>query len=146
MLPGKLIYRRIIMDYNYKTLLDENSVAAYYDLSENWFYLSWQGEQALKSRMKAFDQVLEYFNRANCTKILNDNFYNTTVWNDCALWIANDWLPRAEASGLRTMAWVYSSDPEVRKSAEEMLSRLSSKAIIIAFDHLEDAKAWLHTV
>lgn len=129
-----------------KPLLEEDSVAAYYDIVDNWFYISWIGDQKLKSRMRAFEQVLEYFKRADCTKILNDNSNNTTTWADCALWITNDWLPRAEASGLKTMAWVYSTEPEVRKSAEEMLNRLHTKATIIAFDHLEDAKAWLHSV
>jgi len=134
------------MDKNYKPLLQESSVAAYYDTVNNWFYLSWFGEQRLKARMQAFDQVLDYFKVAQCTKILNDNSRNTTTWADCALWLTTDWLPRAEQNGLRTMAWVYASDPAVRKSAEEMLSRLKSKIIIIPFDQLEDAEAWLHSV
>ncbi|HSI90768.1 MAG TPA: hypothetical protein VK927_06590 [Adhaeribacter sp.] len=134
------------MDNNYKPLLEENSVAAYYDLEDNWFYISWYGEQTQQSRMRVFDEVLEYFNRANCTKILNDNTHNTSLWSDCSLWLLNDWLPRAEASGLRSLAWVYSKDPEVRRSAEEMISRLSGRSIVIAFDKLEDAKAWLNSV
>jgi hypothetical protein len=131
---------------NQKSLLQESSVAAYYDLVNNWFYLSWFGEQKLKSRMQAFDQVLDYFKVARCTKILNDNSASTSTWTDCALWMTNDWLPRAEQYGLRTMAWVYSSDPSVRKTAEEMLSRLHGKIIIIPFEQLEDAEAWLRSV
>jgi len=134
------------MANQYKSLLEENSVAAYYDVIDNWFYISWFGDQKLRSRMHAFEQVLEYFKRADCTKILNDNFNNTTTWADCALWLTNEWLPRAESYGLKTLAWVYSKDPEVRKSAEEMLGRINTSTTIIPFDHLEDAKAWLHSV
>lgn len=134
------------MDNQYKPLIEENSVAAYYDMADNWFYISWFGDQKLNSRIQAFEQVLEYFKRADCTKILNDNYYNTTSWTDCALWLTNEWLPRAEANGLKSLAWVFAKDPEVRKSAEEMLNRINTKATIIAFDHLEDARAWLHSV
>jgi hypothetical protein len=131
---------------SYKTILDENSVVVYYDSDDNWLYLSWYGEQTLDSRIRAFNQVIDFLKISDCTKVLNDNRHNCSAWSDCALWVANDWLPRAEAEGMRSLAWVYSTDTEARRSAEEMIGHLHGKAIVIPFEGLQDAKSWLHVV
>lgn len=129
-----------------ETILKENTVSVYYDQSAKWLYLSWYGPQSASGRKYAFDQALDFLKTSGCTKILNDNTNNTSTWTDCALWVAEDWLPRAEQAGLKSLAWVYSRNPEVRQTAKDLLSRLSSKAIIIAFEDISDAQNWLHAV
>ena len=127
-------------------LLESPTLCIYYDTVFDWIYMDWIGQQTVESVKEGCEKLLTFIVSERCPKVMNDNTRVTNIWSDAAIWVANDFFPRAEKAGLQYLAWIYSPDQFSRLSADEVLVRQSVNIIIVPFNNFEEAKNWLTTV
>ncbi len=127
-------------------LFESPLLCIYYDVTYDWIYMDWIGEQTVDSIKLGCNQLLRFLKAERCHKVLNDNTKVTNIWSDAAEWIAFDFFPRAEQAGLLYLAWIYSPDQFSRLSADEVMCRHQTATATIPFNNYNDAANWLSSV
>ena len=113
-----------------------------YDKTNNWLYANWIGFTTAAELKVAADRYLEVLKETGCLYLLNDNRQLTGPWTEANEWIANDWMPRALAAGLRCFAHVVSPNIFGAMSAKDLETRMEGFSMRL-FQDIEDARAWL---
>lgn len=124
-------------------LLQETAyISIFYDYSHDWLYANWHGEQNLETVQTGCGFMLQHLQAERCRKVLNDNREVTSLWADAAEWGGREWFPAMTAGGLEYFAWVYSPNVYSRLSTDLTLQH-TTRPIIVTFDDIDTAKAWL---
>ncbi|MGB3587243.1 MAG: hypothetical protein WBA23_11915, partial [Tunicatimonas sp.] len=110
------------IDYSVKNKLGQEYFTSVYDEENGWVYNEWKGDVTVDEVIEACKVSLEFIEKQQPEKILNDNSQLTGSWDEANEWIAQNWMPRALASGLKRFAHVMSSDVFGALSAEELVT------------------------
>jgi hypothetical protein len=125
-----------------RTLLESPTIQIGFDHINDWLYAEWIGEQTLESVQEGCLQMLDYMRAERCHKVLNDNRLVTSMWSDAAEWGGKVWFPAMMDAGLEYFAWVYSPNVFSRLSTDLTL-RYTTRPVVLPFDSIDTAKAWL---
>ncbi|MCC2547280.1 hypothetical protein LJY25_12560 [Hymenobacter sp. BT175] len=125
-----------------RTLFEAEYLTVSFDYLNEWFYLDWKGEQDLASVQQGCEQVWLLFQNEQCRRAINDTSHVTGMWSDAAEWVGREFLPQVADAGLEYIAWVYSPDVYSRLSTDLTL-QMATKPVVVAFDDLPTAIAWL---
>lgn len=126
-----------------RVLYDVSTLTISYDYGHEWLYLDWHGQLDDECVMAGALKLLELLKLERCTKVLNDNTHISGIWADAAKWGAEDFLPMLHDAGCRHFGWVYPSDIYSKLSAELVMEHTKAGIIIMTFQDLETAVAWL---
>ncbi|QIX61896.1 hypothetical protein HER32_12165 [Hymenobacter sp. BT18] len=113
-----------------------------YDYGNDWLYANWHGDQNLETVQTGCGFMLDHLRAERCRKVLNDNREVTSMWADAAEWGGHEWFPAMTAGGLEYFAWVYSPNVYSRLSTDLTLQH-TTRPIIVTFDDIDTAEAWL---
>jgi hypothetical protein len=120
-------------------------LAIYYDFSNDWLYLDWQGNVTVPVLQDACLALADCFLRRPYPRVLNNNEQVTGVNWSIAMWLATDFLPHMTLAGVQQLAWVYSPSLQGRSMVQIILHLLPGEALTV-FDDLASAVEWLsHT-
>ena len=87
--------------------------------------------------------LLELLVRHGCAKILGVDTLLPSISGDDQRWIAEDWLPRARAAGLKVVANKSSDSYFARIAVDSVLKSFRPFVDVRSFDDLERAREWL---
>ncbi|GGG47987.1 hypothetical protein [Hymenobacter glacieicola] len=122
-------------------IVDSPGITISYDYLNQWLYVNWWGEHNQESTRAACSLILQALSEWPTAKILNDNSNITRAAMQLTAWgIA--WLRDMYAAGLRYLAWVYAPNFQGREASEEM-RRYIEKPLVVTFDDIDSAYAWL---
>ena len=88
------------------------------------------------------ERLLELIRMHKVMKILGDDTALPQIEPEDQAWIAQDWMPRAAAAGLK-LAANKSPDAYFGRLAVETIKASQSVLAIRSFDHFEEARRWL---
>ncbi|TLM94212.1 hypothetical protein [Hymenobacter jeollabukensis] len=124
-------------------LLHQDAVISIsYDYTNDWLYVDWQAEQDAFSVQAGALKMLELLRQERARKVLNDNRRVQTIWADASEWGGKVWFPLMAEAGLEYFAWVYSPNVYSRLSTDLTLQH-TSKPVVMTFDSIDTASAWL---
>ncbi|UOG74532.1 hypothetical protein MTX78_20735 [Hymenobacter tibetensis] len=123
-------------------LFQTSYVTIVYDYNYEWLYVDWTGDQTLESVQAGCLKMLDCLRDERCHKVLNDNTRVTSMWADAAEWGGRVWFPAMAEAGLQYFAWIYSPNLYSRLSTDLTLQH-TTRPLILTFDSLETATAWL---
>lgn len=130
------------LDYSVKNKLGEVYFTSSFDNANGWVYNEWKGEVTVDEVIEACVVSIEYLEEQKSPKILNDNSQLKGSWDEANEWIAQNWMPRALAAGLKKFAHITSPDVFGALSAEELVTQAKDFEMRI-FNNRAEAKAWL---
>jgi hypothetical protein len=130
------------LDYSVKNKLGEVYFTSSFDDANGWVYNEWKGEVTVDEVIEACVVSIEYLEEQKSPKILNDNSQLKGSWDEANEWIAQNWMPRALAAGLKKFAHITSPDVFGALSAEELVTQAKDFEMRI-FNNRAEAKAWL---
>lgn len=135
------------MIHELKNDLQEVFVQVEHLEDKNVIKVTWISDHLLVEEVKAgclliLDKMAEH----KIPLFLNDGSRVSSSWDEANDWIANEWMPKASALGLKKMAHILSKDIFAQLSAEFMEE--NNKAVSDAFqlrlfNTKEDAQKWL---
>jgi hypothetical protein len=114
-----------------------------YDEACRWVYANWKGYQTFGGVVAGANTVLEVLQQHACPYLLNDNRLVLGPWDHAVQWIAQDWAPRAIASGVTHFAHVVPPASLAAESARAMHLGVSGELEIRLFEDVGEAEAWL---
>lgn len=117
-------------------------LTAYYDHSNEWVFLDWEGDITLPLVQESCAELATYFLHNPCTHVLNSNEQVTKVGWNVAAWLATDFLPHLALAGVEHVAWIYSSSLPGKNLVQTILNWLPGP-VINSFGNLFDAVTWL---
>ncbi|MEM9828988.1 MAG: STAS/SEC14 domain-containing protein [Bacteroidota bacterium] len=132
------------IDFSVKNKLGEVYYSFSFDEENGWIYSEWKGDVTADEVIEACKAGIDYIEEKKPEKILNDNSQLTGPWDEANEWIAQNWMPRALAAGLKKFAHVISPDVFGALSAEELITKVSGFEMRI-FEDEEEAKSWLRS-
>ncbi|MEM9828987.1 MAG: STAS/SEC14 domain-containing protein [Bacteroidota bacterium] len=127
-----------------KNALGNDLIQIEYDEANGWLYTRWIGDLTVEDVETGGEKMLEQVKEKSCQKVLNDNRDVIGSWDEANEWIAQNWMPRALAAGLKKFAHVISPDIFSALSAEEMITQVNGFEMRI-FEDEEEAKSWLRS-
>ncbi|WP_162052168.1 hypothetical protein [Pontibacter pamirensis] len=105
---------------------------------------TWYGTATKQDLKQAIIAGLEVHERTSCAYRLNDNTDFSGPWADSVTWIAEEWLPRAYASGIRYLAHIARPGSFGESAGEAVLSsKISSQIEVGLFTSRAVAIDWL---
>ena len=128
---------------NLQHLCSAPHVTVYFDTTNQWLYLEWEGELALLEVQHACLEIAQCFVKHPYARVLNNNTQVTSTSYDVAPWLAQFFVRHLHLAGVERLAWVLA--PTLRGSlvAQQAVSRLPHELAIALFTDLEDAVHWL---
>lgn len=126
-------------------LVDQRDyVDIYIDDENRWLYANWKGYQSDGSIIEGANLMHEILKGSGLTKVLVDNREVIGIWISMAEWIAQDWIPRLHAAGMKKFALIYSPARFSRVSANAVRS-LHDRSLcdVFGFSVESEAREWL---
>lgn len=127
---------------NLQHLCSAPHVEIYFDTSNNWLFIDWQGDLTLKRVQHAFLGIARCYLSHAYPRVLNSNAQVTSITPDVSVWLATSFDPRLNLAGVKQMAWVASDAFRARSAALAAINRISNNTIAL-FDDIETAVKWL---
>lgn len=127
---------------NFSVFQDSNVEIAYNE-HRHCLMVNWVGFQNRNTVKDGCNRMLDMMKLHNCSRIFNDNSNVLGGWMEACDWIVNKWLPIAQHSGLKYLAWVYSPSKFSKLSTIYTLSKFRGDINTKAFDDAESALSWL---
>ena len=119
-------------------------VAEYlYHPEHELMYVRWHGQLTGTEIIRAVQQGVQWRNRFQVTRLLNDKTDTGGDWSDALPWLQYEWLPLARGMGLQAVAYVFSPDRENQFATQKFVAALRPHLPIELFEHVPDATAWL---
>jgi hypothetical protein len=132
------------VDGDKRTLLYRSHVVDVFRQSgKDFLDVHWKDHPTMDQLRDGCEEILSQLQQLRLSKILNDSSKVSGVRADSAHWMAVDWLPRLKAGGLKTFAWVQSSDFESRQAANRTAFDAGDDKTIILFNDRRTAELWL---
>ncbi|QKG52400.1 hypothetical protein [Hymenobacter sp. BRD67] len=126
-----------------RVLFQAPYLTIFYDYSDNWLYLDWQGNLNDESVKEGALKLLELIQREQCAKVLNDNSHITGLWADAARWGSDVFFPLLYEAGCRYFSWVQSPERYSQLSAELAVQQTTAGITFMTFRNLNTATEWL---
>jgi hypothetical protein len=114
----------------------------YFDKSNNWVFVDWQGELTLEKVQHTSLGIARCFLDHYYPRVLNSNAQVTSVNWEVAQWLASDFLPALTLTGVEQLAWVVPPALRARNGVLDTVSLFPHVAISL-FDDIELAVTWL---
>jgi len=127
-----------------RILHEDTSITIAYDYTNEWLHVTWHAHQDGDTVRAGALKMLEYVHSERCSKVLNDNREVATMWLDAAEWGGREWFPKMQLAGCQYFAWVYSPNIYSRLSTDMTLQHNLAGLIVLTFDDIDTASAWLH--
>ncbi|MDJ0367661.1 hypothetical protein QMK33_21150 [Hymenobacter sp. H14-R3] len=117
-------------------------LTTYYDSHNDWLFADWQGDLTLPGVQAACLELTRCYQRNNYPRVLNSNALVTSISRDVTPWLAQEFVPVMEFTGVRQLAWVCAPALGGRYMAQEIANREPTRCLTL-FSDLEEAVAWL---
>ncbi|RSK48925.1 STAS/SEC14 domain-containing protein [Hymenobacter rigui] len=114
-----------------------------WDEANQWLYNRWMGLLSTENVIQGAVEGLNLMQQTGATAILNDNREVTGSWNQANEYLAQEWMPRAVALGLRRFAHVLAPGIFAQMSAEQLHVHVGSQFEMQLFNDLDTARQWL---
>jgi hypothetical protein len=115
-----------------------------YIAKEDWIQQSWTGYVTAQEVIEATKQIMDTFNGVKYSKVLNDSSKGAGAWEEANEWLAQHWMPKAIADGLRKFAFVVSEDIFSSLSSEDLVTKVPGTGFEMrTFQNTAQAEAWL---
>jgi len=105
--------------------------------------LTWHGFQDLKSIQRACGRLLQMVKTHKISKILADNTYVAGDWSEASEWVAGNFLPQLDESGIRQLAWIVSKSAFSQLTEQRTAASFEGHIAIRFFGSREDGSNWL---
>lgn len=125
------------------SVFQNSHVEIEYNEQRHCLMVNWVGFQNANTVKDGCNRILNMMKLHNCSRIFNDNSNVLGGWMEACDWIVNKWLPVAQHSGLKYLAWVYSPSTFSKLSTIYALSKFKGDITAKAFDDTESALKWL---
>jgi hypothetical protein len=94
--------------------------------------------------IEACEYSLNLMIEKNIYKMIADNLKVSVVTRENQSWLAENWFPRAIASGFRFSAVVVPDDEFIKYTVKKIESRINNNLFTAQyFNSVDDAKVWL---
>lgn len=104
----------------------------------------WQGYATSAEFRAANERILQVIAESQVTKLLGDVSRFVLIGREDQAWLNNNWIPRAIAAGLRTVALVQSSYYFNKVAVETVGNNLDPAALALSyFGDITTARDWL---
>ncbi len=116
-----------------------------YDENIPGIFVEWRSYANSTQLRFIHERVLELLEQHHASKILGDVSRLLTVHADDQKWIIENWMPRAQAAGLRAAA----KRPTAyfgRLAISALHSAMPAEVAVRSFNRLDEARRWLETV
>jgi hypothetical protein len=120
-------------------------VEVYFDKSNNWLFIDWEGELTLPDVQHACLEIARCYLTHSYPRVLNSNAHVTSISPDVSVWLAGHLLPALGLAGVEQFAWVVAQTLRGRKGALDAYNRLPHMSVNLFYD-IEQAVAWLKQV
>jgi hypothetical protein len=106
----------------------------------------WQGYATSREFRAANEDILKVLIDNKATKLLGDISRFVLIGAEDQAWLNHNWIPRAIAAGLRTVALVQSSYYFNRVAVETVGQRIDPASLVLSyFGDIVAAREWLHS-
>jgi hypothetical protein len=106
----------------------------------------WQGYATSAEFRAANERILQVIADSKAAKLLGDVSRFVLIGREDQAWLNNNWIPRAMAAGLRTVALVQSSYYFNKVAVETVGNNLDPTALSLSyFGDITSARDWLAT-
>jgi hypothetical protein len=127
---------------NLRHLYSAYCAEIYFDKSNSWVFVDWQGELTLEAVQHTCLGVARCFLDHYYPRVLNSNAQVANVRWEVSQWLASEFLPALTLTGIEQMAWVVPSTLRTRNGILDTVNLFPHVAIGL-FDDVESAVAWL---
>jgi hypothetical protein len=127
---------------NLHHLYSADCAEIYFDKSNSWVFVDWQGELTLEKVQHTSLGIARCFLDHYYPRVLNSNAQVTSVSWEVSQWLASEFLPALTLTGVEQMAWVVPPTLRARNGVLDTVSLFPHVAISL-FDDIELAVAWL---
>jgi hypothetical protein len=117
-----------------------------YDESIPGIFVEWRSYATSAQLRFIHERVLELLEQHHASKILGDVSGLPTVHTEDQKWIIENWMPRAQAAGLRATAAKRPTANFGRLAVSTLHSAMPAKVAVRSFNRLDDARRWLETL
>lgn len=108
--------------------------------------MTWQGYATSQTFREANEQIVNLIARHKTAKMLADVKYFVLIGAEDQNWLAGDWIPRAMAAGLTTVAMVTPIFHFNRIAIDSVVGKLDPARLTVQFfNDRKEALEWLHT-
>lgn len=138
------------VDTDDKTFYRTNFINIEYNQEHQRLEVDWLGFQNLESVQKGGLLMLEFLQKNQCEKVLNDNTNVKGNWSEASDWAGKVWFPMMQRAGLKHFAWIYSpstfSALAAKKSVDVMIGDVQTQFFYDrgeAVEWLSDGESYL---
>ena len=115
-----------------------------YDAEVPCVVMTWQGYAPSREFRDANERVLNVLVERGSSKLLGDVREFVLIGQEDQLWLANNWIPRAIAGGLRTAALLTPSFYFNQVAVRAVIQALDPDRLSVRqFEDHDDARTWL---
>ena len=125
-----------------KNCYQETDVTVSWDPINNWVSVAWRNMPSQQTVKDGCEEVLKLLVSRRATAVFNDNRQVTGPWVRASNWVADDWLPRMIAAGLKRFAWIESPVSTLSVISAKKSAR-KNQDIIRLFKAGPEAEIWL---
>lgn len=110
--------------------------------SRGFLYFNWIGYVSVEQIKTAASWLLEAVVNKGVHNLINDNRQLMGTWTQAIRWLADEFIPRAVAIGLRRIAYIYSPQASARYSVDKFLEE-NDMYVAQTFEHYDEAERWI---
>jgi hypothetical protein len=117
-----------------------------YDESIPGIFVEWRSYANSTQLRFIHERMLELLERHHASKILGDVSGLPTVHTEDQKWIIENWVPRAQAAGLRATAAKRPTAYFGRLAVSALHAAMPADVAVRSFNRLDEARRWLETI
>ncbi|WP_074489431.1 ATP-binding protein [Mucilaginibacter polytrichastri] len=106
--------------------------------------VDWTGFHDEESVKKGCLKLLEYLQKNNSDRIVNDNTHVMGNWSEAAEWVGNTWFPMMEKAGLKYFAHVISPSTFSELAARKSIDIMAGIVTTQFFSDVSLAETWIN--
>ncbi|MCA9688594.1 MAG: STAS/SEC14 domain-containing protein [Myxococcales bacterium] len=106
----------------------------------------WKDKVSSEPMREGLDVGLKLVTEKQSQRWLVDSRRLETIDPADVKWVNDNWMPRAVAAGLRSMAFVMAKKIVMQITMKSFIARINDRELRNAyFDNIEEARAWLRS-
>src|SRR5262249_8342635 len=129
-----------------RDLSDNPICSVTFDANVPCISLLWRGYATSIQFRFIYESVLRLLEKEGVSKILGDYSALPTIHSEDQSWMAQNWMPRAVAGGLRALAQKYPESHFGKVSLRSAQSVAPAGIEMRSFDSLTEAREWLRKI
>lgn len=127
---------------NLQHLCSATHAEVYFDRANGWVFVDWMGDLTLDTVQHACLGIARCFLDHHYPRVLNSNEQVTSLTPAVSAWLASDFLPAMNLTGVEQMAWVIPPTLRARNNVLNTVNLFPHIAINL-FENLAEAVSWL---